>query len=190
VLGCGLDIPYPSGNQALFETVAQRGMMVSEFSLGARPESWRFPARNRIISGISRATVVVEAAEKSGAIITAGLAGVQGREVMAVPGQVNSPKSRGCHALIRDGATLVENAEQVMEALGWGSMAREAPATVTPELPMDQGMLLLALREGQKHLDELTSECGLSPAQAGAAVTLLEMRGLVRRVPGNHYVRV
>lgn len=190
VLGCGLDVPYPSGNQALFEIVAQNGMMVSEFALGARPESWRFPARNRIISGLSRATVVVEAAEKSGAIITAGLAGNQGREVMAVPGPVNSPKSRGCHALIRDGATLVENAEQVLETLGWGVVEKAAAAPPTPELPMDQGVLLLALRDGQKHLDELTSECGLSSAQAGAAVTLLEMRGLIRRTPGNYYVRV
>lgn len=192
VLGCGLDIAYPVSNQNLFNRITEQGAVVSEFPLGARPDSWRFPARNRIISGLSRGTVVVEAAQKSGALITAGFAGEQGREVMAVPGPVSSVRSRGCHALIRDGAALVENAAQVMEVLGWaspGEAANRAPAALPLDLPLEQGALLMALGPGQRHLDELTTECGLSPAQAGAAMTMLEMRGLVRRIPGSHFVR-
>ena len=191
VLGCGLDIQYPASNQALFNQISENGAVISEFSLGARPDSWRFPARNRIISGLSQATIVVEAAERSGAIITAGMAGDQGREVMAVPGPVNSPQSRGCHALIRDGATLVENADQVLESLGWQSGAAAEPPKdrPAPDLPLEEGFLLLALRSGQKHLDELAVECGLTSAQTGAGLTMLEIRGMVKRIPGNQFVR-
>jgi len=194
VLGCGLDASYPMSNQNLFEKIAGQGAVVSEYAMGARPDSWRFPARNRIISGLCRAVVVVEAARKSGALITAGFAAEQGREVMAAPGLVSSAQSKGCHALIRDGATLVEDAEQILESLGL--VARPTPpgtplpGATPPDLPIDQGALLLALSSGQRHLDELSSECGLAPAQAGAAITLLEMRGLVRRFPGNHFARV
>ena len=192
VLGCGLDVPYPPGNQDLFDAVCRHGAVISEYPLGARPDTWRFPARNRIISGMSLATIVVEAARKSGALITAGYAGQQGREVMAVPGLVDSPRSRGCHALIRDGATLIENADQVLESLGRSTLLDlETNGRVDPvDVPLDQGLILLALKEGQKHLDDLINECRLPAAQTGAALTMLEMRGLVKRIPGNHYTRL
>ncbi|MGD9496156.1 MAG: DNA-processing protein DprA, partial [Armatimonadota bacterium] len=156
----------------------------------------RFPQRNRIISGLALGTVVVEAPAKSGALITARLAGEQGREVFAVPGNITSPLSRGCHDLLREGATLVESAGDIVAGLGIMLAAvpeREPEAErrrKLDDLPADQRQVLDALSHQPRNIDDLTADCDLPPAQVSAALMLLEVKGLVRRFPGNQFVRI
>ncbi len=119
VLGCGADVVYPAEHRGLAREVAERGALVSELAPGTRPHPHFFPLRNRIISGLARAVVVIEAGEKSGSLITARSALEQGREVLAVPGNVLSGRNRGGHALLRDGAKIVETADDILEELGW-----------------------------------------------------------------------
>ena len=128
VLGTGIDVVYPSQNMELSSRIAEKGLLVTEFPLGSAPEDWHFPRRNRIISGLSKAVVVVEAREKSGSLITARLAADQGRDVMAVPGTFVGGKNRGANALLRDGAKLVESAVDILQELGLeGSLSRRSP---------------------------------------------------------------
>lgn len=192
VLGCGLDVCYPRENRALADTIAERGALVSEFPLGTPPEAWRFPARNRIISGLSRAVVVIEAPLNSGALITADFALEQGREVLAVPGNVNNWRHAGCHRLIKEGARLVEEARDVLEALGLSfplspTGASEAP--LPPSLEPSERGILQVLGMQQKHIDQICREAALPPAQVNSTLVLLELKGLVRRLPGNLFVR-
>jgi DNA processing protein len=197
VLGCGLDHNYPAENAELFEKiVASGGAVVSELPMSCRPEAKNFPARNRIIAGLSRGIVVIEAGERSGALITARLAGEMGREVMALPGRVDVESSRGCHALIRDGVTLVASPADVEEAL---EPIRGRPASsqslfeVSSEFPdADLGTggdrtpnsiedrVLDALAEALT-LDQLCERVALPPEQVRATVTLLEIRRRIRR---------
>ncbi len=197
VLGCGLDHNYPAENAELFEKiVASGGAVVSELPMNCRPEAKNFPARNRIIAGLSRGIVVIEAGERSGALITARLAGEMGREVMALPGRVDVESSRGCHALIRDGVTLVASPADVEEALE-PTRGRRAPSQglfeVSSEFPdADQGTggdrtpnsiedrVLDALAEALT-LDQLCERVALPPEQVRATVTLLEIRRRIRR---------
>lgn len=196
VLGCGLDIDYPRENQPLFEQIVaeDRGAIVTEFPLGATPEPWRFPMRNRIISGLSMGVVVVEAGKQSGALLTAGIAAEQGRDVMAVPGNVDRPGSRGANGLIRDGAALVEDARDVLRTLGILTL-EEPPADAASRppaqnVPEPQRRLLEALSLTPKHVDAVATEVGASTPDASVQLTLLELSGLVRRLPGNCYIRV
>ncbi len=195
VLACGIDVNYPAANAELRERMAQSGAVVSEFALGTEPRRGMFPQRNRIISGISLGTVVVEAPVKSGALITARLAGEQGREVFAVPGSIRSPVSRGCHHLLRDGAVLVETAEDIVEGLG---IMFEAVPEREPEkerqrklddLPADQLQVLEALSHHPRNIDDVADDCGLVAAQVSSTLMLLEVKGLVKRFPGNQFVR-
>lgn len=197
VLGCGLDVPYPQENQRLFDQIATDGWgaVITEFPMGATPEPWRFPMRNRIISGLSMAVVVVEADVQSGALITATIAAEQGREVMAVPGNIDRPTSRGANALIRDGAALVTGAKDILDALGVLTLEMpgtrpSAPPQRVAEIPPAQRKLLERLSLTPKHIDALAAELQMAPVEAGVQMTLLELTGLVRRLPGNHYVRV
>lgn len=197
VLGCGLDHDYPAENADLFERIAEGGgAVVSELPMHCRPEAKNFPARNRIIAGLSRGIVVIEAGEKSGALITARLAGEMGREVMALPGRVDVESSRGCHALIRDGVTLVACPADVEESLGSIGDRREP----TPDLfgtssefdgnPAGTGgertpnsmedRVLEALAEALT-LDQLCERLEAAPEQVRATVTLLEIRRRIRR---------
>lgn len=196
VLGCGLDIDYPRENQALFERIVEQGQgaLLTEFPLGATPEPWRFPLRNRVISGLSMGVIVVEAGTQSGALLTAGLAAEQGREVMAVPGNVDRPGARGTNGLIKDGATLVEEAQDVMRALGVLALEtpkpeESAPSAVVRDLPEAQRRLLECLSLTPKHVDALAADVQMPAVQVGVEMTLLELSGLVRRLPGNCYVR-
>jgi len=196
VLGCGHDVEYPRENQPLFEQIVAtgRGAVVSEFPPGCQPEAWRFPQRNRIISGLSRGVVVVEAGRQSGALITATLAGEHGREVMAVPGNVDRPASKGTNALLKDGATLVEDAEDVLRTLGIltlrppGVDAPERPRR--PDLTESQLRLLECLDLTPRHIDSVAAELGSEPAALSLDVTLLELAGVIRRLPGNTFIRV
>lgn len=194
VLGCGIDIPYPSLNQTLFSEIVEQdlGAIVSEFPLGATPEPWRFPARNRVISGLSMGTVVVEAGQQSGALITAGAAGDQGREVMAVPGNIDRPCSIGANALIRDGAALVTCAQDVVAALGvyvqQSPVERPQPARDL-NLSDVQRRLLEHISLTPKHIDTLADEVGLPTPETAAQLTLLELAGHVHRQPGSCFIR-
>ncbi len=191
VLACGADITYPREHRQLREKIAQSGAVITECPFGTPPTRERFPMRNRLISGLSLGTVVVEAPSKSGALITAGLAGEQGREVFAVPGDINSPTSRGCHGLIKDGAQLVEVPEDVVDGLG--IMLRAVPAREQRqdvELHGDEETVYQALSHQPRHADEIAESCEISPAQVTSALMLLEVKGLVRRFAGNTYVRL
>lgn len=184
VLGCGIDVVYPAEHLALFERIAERGCVLSEFPLGTPPLKHHFPRRNRILSGLSLGVVVVEADLGSGAMGTAQWACEQGREVFAVPGPIDYPGSRGPHRLIRDGATLVESAADVVEAFpgfaagsAWRGARREASA---PERFSDEERALLsALETDPKHIDELLRFCHIPPAVALPLLLDLEMRGIV-----------
>ncbi len=196
VLACGIDVGYPTANLELRERIVASGAVVTELAPGTPPTRDRFPQRNRILSGLSLGTVVIEAPSKSGALITARLAGEQGRDVFAVPGNITSPVSRGCHELLREGATLVETAEDIVAGLG---IMLEAVPEREPEperrrklddLPGDQRQVLEALSHQPRNIDDVTAECGLAASQVSASLMLLEVKGLARRFPGNQFVRI
>jgi DNA processing protein len=189
VLGCGVDVVYPRENKQVMEKIAAAGAVLSEFPPGSVPEAWHFPVRNRIISGLADALVVVEAAERSGALITADLALEQGREVLAVPGNITSPLSRGPNRLIKQGARLVEAPEDILEELGLDALfkMKETESAGWPLLTNDEDLLLKMLAEEPVPLDQLIEKSTLPPGQIMAALTFLEMKGLVRQLPGKHY---
>lgn len=187
VLGCGLDVPYPPENRRLFDQIAESGAVISEFAPGTRPDAWRFPVRNRVISGLSLGVLVVESQSKGGAMITATLAGEQGRDVWALPGPTDSGASIGPNRLIRDGAKLVTSAEDILADLG--VEIEETVSETLPDLTPEQTAVIGVLTLHPKQIDDIILECELSPSAAGSALTMLEMMGLVRRVPGNSYVR-
>ncbi|MGI8975090.1 MAG: DNA-processing protein DprA [Gaiella sp.] len=175
VLGCGIDRDYPSAHAELAQRiVAAGGLVVSEYEPGIEPAPWRFPARNRIIAGLTRATVVVEARERSGALITADFALEDGREVLAVPGEITSGLSVGTNALLRLGATPVTCVADILEALGL-----EQPVAKAPEVVGDGALVLEALTTGESSVDQLTRATGLPPAAISAALTALELDGRV-----------
>lgn len=189
VLGTGADTVYPARNRALAHDLAERGALVSELPLGTRPLPGNFPRRNRLISGLAIGCLVVEAAADSGSLITARLAAEQGREVFAIPGSIHSPLTKGCHALIKQGAKLVEGASDILEELRLPARPTSAPAhSAVP----DSGarLLLDALGHDPCDLGTLTARCGLSVAQASALLTQLELDGLVVSLPGGRYQRV
>lgn len=189
VLGCGMDICYPAENEKLFAAIAESGAVISEFPFGAQPEPWRFPPRNRLISGLSLGVVVCQSPEASGALITASYAAEQGKDVFAVPGNIDDERNRGCHALIKDGARLVENAADVLAELGL-----EPGEAQQLELPMDSLtdselsiVRLLSLEPVQ--VDEIIDKCDMPAHMVAGMLTVLEMKGVIKRLPGNAYVR-
>ena len=193
VMACGLDVDYPGEHRNLKDEMSASGAVLSESALGTPPTRERFPARNRIISGLALGVVVVEAPARSGALITADLALEQGREVFAVPGPVDSPLSRGAHHLIKDGARLVEAAEDVVDGLGMLLEAvpeREPKQVLTAELSGDEAAVVQAMSHQPRHQDEISATAQLPPARVAAALMLLEVKGLARRFPGNTFVRL
>ena len=190
VLPCGPDITYPPRHKALRAEVAEHGAVITEYAFGTEPMRERFPARNRIIAGLSMGTVVIEAPDKSGAMITARQAVEAGRDVFAVPGPVYSPHSRGCHSLIKDGAGLVETVEDIVDGLGIRLAAvPPRPKRDTSDLPQTEKAVLGALSHEPTHVDSIVEATGLSTSQVTAALMLLEVKALVRRFPGSTYVR-
>ena len=199
VVGTGLDRVYPKKHLALAHRIARQGMLISEFPLGTPPLTSNFPKRNRIISGLSRGTLVVEAALQSGSLITARLAVEQGKEVFAIPGSIHSPQSRGCHALIKQGAKLVEVAQDVLEELHFpaagatGALSGEPPQTASGADAADSASddpLLAAMGFDAVNLDALQARCGLDTAQLQAQLLTLELDGEVARLPGGLFQRM
>lgn len=187
VLGCGANVVYPPEHDLLARQIAGSGALVSEFAPGTLPKAGFFPQRNRVISGLARAVVVIEAGEKSGSLITARCALEQGRDVLAVPGNVLNGRNRGAHALLRDGARIVESADDVLEELGLaargstpGQGASRTGDPVTSALPLGEPC----------SLDEIAAESGLSPARILPRLLELELQGVVRRIGGGQFVRV
>ncbi|MFW6132433.1 MAG: DNA-processing protein DprA [Planctomycetota bacterium] len=192
VMGCGLSRTYPRENRELFERIVTdgRGAIVSELPMGLDIRAGNFHARNRIISGLSLGVLVVEAARRSGSLITARQADEQGRLVFAVPGRVDSPTSAGTNELIRDGATLVQNLDDLLEQLGpVGAEMGEAPHAEAPPMPAGlsdaETKLVEALGGGELTLDELTRRTGVPSARVAASMTMLVIKGAVAQKPGN-----
>lgn len=193
VVGTGLDRVYPSRHLDLAHRIAAQGLLVSEYPLGTPPLPGNFPKRNRIISGLSQGTLVVEAAPASGSLITARLASEQGREVFAIPGSIHAIQSRGCHALIRQGAKLVESAQDVMEELHWPAASQ--PPTTAPSATPAMGdtmhhSLLEAMGFDPIGLDALQARSGLDTARLQVQLLELELAGLVGRLPGGLFQRM
>ena len=192
VVGTGINRVYPRQHRELAHRIAARGVIVSEYPLGTPPLPPNFPKRNRLIAAFSQGTLVVEAALQSGSLITARLTGEQGKEVFAIPGSIHSPQSRGCHALIRQGAKLVETAQDVLEELRWpGAVALAAPPSAAPAAPApDPDGLLAALGADPVSLDALQARTGLDTPTLQARLLELELDGLVGRLPGGLFQRL
>ena len=192
VVGTGLDRVYPRKHLELAHRIAQRGLIISEFALGTPPLTANFPRRNRLISGLSQGTLVIEAALQSGSLITARLAAEQGKEVFAIPGSIHSQQSRGCHLLIKQGAKLVESAQDVLEELqpaGTRSLDLAGGSQPQPS-PMPDGPLLQAMGFDACSLDALQARTGLATAELQAQLLVLELQGELARLPGGQFVRV
>ncbi|HEV2471537.1 MAG TPA: DNA-processing protein DprA, partial [Chthonomonadales bacterium] len=205
VLGCGLNIDYPRQNRSLFQQIPEQGALISEYPPDVQPYSWRFPARNRIISGLSEGVLVVEAPHASGALITARFAVEQGRPVMAIPGNIDRSSSSGTNDLLKDGAILITETADILHALGM-VLAPARPEhqasldLVDPEGVLQNGRrsverspsqmkLLSALSLTPRHIDSIAAEAGIASVEAGIEMTMMELSGLVRRLPGNTYIR-
>jgi DNA processing protein len=190
VVGTGADRIYPAGNQSLAREIADRGAIVSEFPLGTPPLPANFPRRNRLIAGLSRGCLVVEAAERSGSLITARLAAEAGLEVFALPGSIHSPLAKGCHKLLKQGAKLVESAQDILEELRWEGVV--APTVTVNRPPDDPAAVRLLDNLGYNpcDLDTLTSRSGLTTEKVLALLLPLELDGYVTQLPGGRYQRI
>jgi DNA processing protein len=192
VLGSGVDYIYPSEHAALAADIARDGLVLSEYPPGTSPLPFHFPMRNRIISGLSRAVVVIEAKENSGSLITAACALEQGREVMAVPGNVLSGRNRGAHALIRDGAKIVECADDIVEELGWTATlpATAKQGSTDSDVSTSGDPLMRVMDAGESYdLDALAAASGVTAARLLPYLLELELRGYVQRVGGGRFRR-
>lgn len=192
VLGTGVDVVYPAAHKGLFSRiVGQGGALLSELEDGTTAKRWAFPRRNRIVSGMSEAVVVVRAGARSGALITAGWARQQGVPVFAVPGDVREEGSAGPLALLRAGAKLAVTADDVLELLGMSgqlSLAIETPSQV-PELERDEALVFDLLRRAPRHANELAREAQVTPGAALSILLMLELRGLCEQRPGQYFLR-
>lgn len=187
VVGTGLDRVYPKRHLGLAKRMANDGLIVSEYSLGTPPLAPNFPLRNRIIAGMTRGTLVVEATLQSGSLITARLAVEAGREVFAIPGSIHSPQSKGCHALIKQGAKLVESARDILEELRWPGLD---DAAIAPAAPATAHPILDAMGYDPINLDELVRRTGWSAAELNVRLLELELDGRVARLPGQCFQRI
>src|SRR5262245_22576712 len=195
-LGSGVDVVYPGEHRSLYHDISGSGAVVSELPMGTRPLAHHFPARNRIISGLSLGVVVVEATEKSGSLITARLAAEQGREVFAVPGQAGASRSRGAHQLIREGAKLVDDIDDIVEEIAPQLRSRDRARGLSAkmELPVEMGLeakkILELIQSAPLQIDELIEGSGLSPAKVSEVLLSLEISGFLRQLPGKRFMAV
>ncbi len=197
VLGCGLDVVYPLENRALARAIEAQGALVSQFAPGMPALPGHFPARNRTLAGLALGVVVVEAADRSGALITAGFAGDLGREVFAVPGRITSPTSAGANRLIQDGAKLVTCWQDIVSELPepWRRAVRGPLAPTGEQRQLENGsdegrMFRLLAPDEPQHIEQLIARAGLDPARAAALLVTLELGGWARRLPGQRWVSV
>jgi DNA processing protein len=192
VVGTGLDRVYPARNRDLAHMLAARGVLVSEFAPGTPPLPANFPRRNRLISGLARGVLVVEATMSSGSLITARFAGEQGRDVFALPGSIHSPFSKGCHRLIREGAKLVETAQDILDELEFPAIAPTTAAPIGSPSGLEPAAagVLAALGHAPVDVDTVVARCGESAATVLAALTTLELDGMVAPLPGGLWQRM
>ena len=193
VLGCGVDVIYPSENRNLFKKIIDCGAVLSEFRMGSPPEAGHFPKRNRIISGLSLGVVVVEASTKSGSLLTAGYALEQGREVFAVPGNVGFEGSRGTNRLIKEGAKMVESSEDILEEIlpQWRREEGTTQKVESPgrDLPEQERILFELLGETPLHIDAIIQESGFEPGTVSSLLLNLELKGFISQWPGKCFSR-
>ena len=191
VLGTGLDIVYPAENIKLFQGIAESGAVITQFPFGRRGDKQSFPIRNRIVAGMTQGTVVVEANRSSGALITANFAAEYGRTVYAVPGRIDSPRSAGCHGLIKDGAQLCESAEDVLaEFANHNYSSNEQPELPLPSLTPAEQTIYNVLTHEEMQQDAIIRRSELPPAQVSVALLQLEMKKLIQQHPGRLFTRV
>jgi len=190
VLGCGLDIVYPPENQPLYHMIAESGLLLSEFPLGVKPGPGNFPRRNRIIAALGQAVIVVEASEKSGALITTDHALELGREIWAVPGPITSPQSKGTNRLIRDGALLALEAGEIISSIrpGWGNIL-SGNRQAADNLTLNEGRIMQIIGEYPVHLDEIAASLVYNRGDLSSILLKLELKGIITCLAGNHYVR-
>ena len=191
VLGSGVDVIYPNENSSLAESIMENGALLSEFPMGSKPDAPHFPRRNRLISGIGKGVIVVEAGLKSGALITAHFAADQGREVFAVPGNINNPKSLGCNSLIQQGAKLICSIQDVLDELQFSSTGGNGSKNRLPDVSLSEAEknLLDILTTEPLHIDQIAKTVGLPTYNALAVLLSLELKNLVRQIPGKNFVR-
>ncbi|MBK6765923.1 MAG: DNA-protecting protein DprA [bacterium] len=192
VFGCGIDIIYPESHKGIAEQiVAQGGALMSEYGPGVEPTVYTFPQRNRIIAGLSSVTIVVEAPDRSGALITARQAASFGREVGAVPGFVTGGKATGCHGLIKEGAALVDSAQDILDLLQLRARAVEpAHAAPRPDLPETEAKLWELVPPDDKiHIDMLVERTSQGPGEVLSRLLMLELKGFIKQLPGKYFVR-
>ena len=193
VMGCGVDRVYPKRNQELYDRIVEAGTVLSEYPLGTRPAKWTFPQRNRIISGLCRGVVVVQAPERSGALITARLALEQGREVFAVPGNITNRASAGTNRLLKDGATLVVTVDDILEEYPDLQKLKGAPGEATeakePKLGEREQRVYDLISLEPVHVDDIIGRADLSPTEASHILLLLQLEGLIEEVEGGRYIR-
>jgi DNA processing protein len=191
VIGTGIDRVYPARNQSLARDIAEHGAIVSEFPLGTPALRENFPRRNRIISGLARGCLVVEAAERSGSLITARLAGEQGRDVFAIPGSIHSPLSKGCHKLIKQGAKLVDDARDILDELGLATAtATDKTAAAAPAITAETARLLDSIGFDPCDMDTLASRSGLTAERLYAILLQMELDGRIASLPGGRFQRI
>lgn len=190
VFGCGLDTIYPLGHRALAQRIIQSGCLISEFPKGTKPERFNFPVRNRIVAGLSDGVLVVEASQRSGALVTAGLALDQNRDVLAIPGSVDSELSLGPNGLIKQGAIAVTSADDVFANFGWHrATAAKEPSYDLGKLSKDELSVFSLLSAQPVHVDEIGRKGQLGPGKTAEALLNLELKGFIIRKPGNFVVR-
>ena len=190
VCGCGLDTIYPPQNRRLAARIIEQGALISEYPIGVPPDGPHFPARNRIISGLSRGVLVIEAPRRSGALITSSFALDQGRDVYAVPGSAMSRQSEGCHELIRSGASLVTSADHILEDLNvTASQSAVQSRMVLPETDAEK-LLLACIGAEPRHINELSMDTGIPIHEANGTLLTMELKGLIRQSGAQHYVRL
>lgn len=204
VLGSGLDVIYPPENKKLFDAICQSGAVISEYPPGTKPLPYHFPARNRIISGMSYGVLVVEAGEKSGSLITARLALEQGREVFAIPGTIDSPSSRGTNSLIKQGAKLIENVDEILEeiapqldtkisrttknvSLHPPQIAKNEPDVPWAGLGQEEQTIVRFIAKGKAHADDIIRSAGLTAPQTLSKLITLELQGIIVQHPGKYF---